>query len=85
VLGKCYRRDRSVAFFDFLKKRTRYHLHFAPTHASWLSQVQRWFALPTQRQIKRGSHRSVQELDAVIRRFIAATISNQNPSAGQNL
>lgn len=109
VLGKCYRRHRSVEFLDFLKKidgavpadldihlvldnygthktalvrqwlqkRPRYHLHFTPTHASWLNQVERWFALPTQRQIKRGSHRSVQELEAAIKQFIAA--HNQQP------
>jgi len=104
VLGKCYRRHRSVEFLDFLKKidatvpadldvhlvldnygthktalvrrwlqkRTRYYLHFTPTHASWLNQVERWFALLTQRQIKRGSHRSVQELEDAIREFIKA-------------
>ena len=26
-------------------KRPRYHLHFTPTYASWLNQVERWFAL----------------------------------------
>src|ERR1700752_4933788 len=109
VLGKGYRRHRSVEFLDFLKKidgavpadldvhlvldnygthktalvrqwlqkRPRYHLHFTPTHASWLNQAERWFALLTQRQIKRGSHRSVQELEAAIREFIAA--HNQLP------
>jgi len=109
VLGKCYRRHRSVEFLDFLRKidasvpadldvhlvldnygthktapgrrwlqkRTRYHLHFTPTHASWLNQVERWFALLTQRQIKRGSHTSVQELEAAIREFI--TTHNQQP------
>lgn len=61
----------------WLQKRPRYHLHFTPTHASWLNQVERWFALLTQRQIKRGSHTSVQELEAAIREFI--TIQNQQP------
>src|SRR6201982_2339268 len=61
----------------WLQKRTRHHLHFTPTHASWLNQVERWFALLTQRQIKRGSHRNVQELEAAIREFIAA--HNQQP------
>ncbi len=51
--------------------------HFTPTHASWLNQVERWFALLTQRQIKRGSHRSVPELEAAIREFIA--VHNQQP------
>jgi hypothetical protein len=60
-----------------LQKRPRYHLHFTPTHASWLNQVERWFALLTQRQIKRGSDRSVQELETAIRAFIHA--HNQQP------
>jgi len=109
VLGKCYRRHRSLEFLDFLKKidtavpaeldvhlvldnygthktalikrwlqnRPRYHLHFTPTHSSWLNQVERWFALLTQRQIKRGSHRSVQELEEAIREFI--NVHNQQP------
>ena len=111
VLGKCYRRHRSVEFLNFLKKidgavpadldihlvldnygthktalvrhwlqkRPRYHLHFTPTHASWLNQVERWFALLTQRQIKRGSHRSVQELEAAIKEFIAAHNKQPKP------
>ncbi len=49
----------------------RYTLHFTPTHSSWLNQVERWFALLAQRQIKRGSHSSVRELQAAIAEFIA--------------
>jgi transposase len=61
----------------WLQKKPRYHLHFTPTHASWLNQVERWFALLTQRQIKRGSHTSVQELENAISAFIA--VHNKNP------
>jgi transposase len=49
----------------------RYTLPFTPTHSSWLNQVERWFALLSQRQIKRGSHSSVRELQAAISEFIA--------------
>jgi len=55
----------------------RYTLHFTPTHSSWLNQVERWFALLSQRQIKRGSHSSVRELQAAISEFIA--VHNQQP------
>jgi transposase len=61
----------------WLAKRPRFHLHFTPTHASWLNQVERWFALLTQRQIKRGSHTSVGALIYAIEDFIAA--SNKEP------
>lgn len=55
----------------------RYTLHFTPTHSSWLNQVERWFALLSQRQIKRGSHYSVRELEASISEFI--TLHNEQP------
>jgi len=55
----------------------RYHLHFAPTHSSWLNQVARWFALLSQRQIKRGSHYSVRELESAILEFIE--VHNEQP------
>src|SRR5271155_1063199 len=55
----------------------RYHLHFTPTHSSWLNQVERWFALLSQRQIKRGSHYSVRELESAISEFI--DVHNEQP------
>ena len=72
-----YGTHKTASVRQWLQKRPRYHLHFTPTHASWLNQVERWFALLTQRQIRRGSHRSVQELETAIREFIAA--HNQQP------
>lgn len=61
----------------WLAKRPRFHLHFTPTHASWINQVERWFALLTQRQIKRGSHTSVAALIYAIEAFIA--VNNKEP------
>jgi hypothetical protein len=61
----------------WLAKRPRFHLHFTPTHASWLNQVERWFGLLTQRQIKRGSHSSVGALIYAIEEFMA--VHNQDP------
>ena len=62
-----------------LAKRPRFHIHFTPTHASWLNQVERWFALLTERQIKRGAHRSVQELEKAIREFLDAHNESATP------
>lgn len=56
----------------------RFHLHFTPTSGSWLNLVERWFALLTERQIKRGSHRSTIELERAIRDYLA--VYNQNPT-----
>lgn len=64
---------------NWLAKRPRYHLHFTPTHGSWLNQVERWFAELTQRQIKRGSHRCVKELQNAIQAFVDAHSANPKP------
>jgi len=54
----------------WLVRHPRYQLHFTPTSASWLNQVERWFALLTEKQIKRGVHRSIDDLKADIAAFI---------------
>jgi hypothetical protein len=45
----------------------RFHLHFTPTYSSWLNQVERWFGLPTDKQMRRGTHTSVSALEIDIR------------------
>ena len=54
----------------WLAQRPRYQIHYTPTYSSWLNQVERWFALITQRAIRRGSFRSVKELVAKIDTFV---------------
>jgi transposase len=61
----------------WLVRHPRFHVHFTPTSASWLNQVERWFALLTQKQIKRGSHRSTVELERAIRDYL--DIYNEDP------
>ena len=60
-------------------KRLRFHVHVTPTYASWLSLVERWFAEPTMKQIRRGAFRSVPQLKAAIQAFIDAHQSNPKP------
>ena len=55
---------------NWLAKRPRFHLHFTPTSASWLNLVERWFAVLTEKQIRRGSFRSTQQLEAAIRHYL---------------
>jgi len=62
---------------DWLVKRPRFHLHFTPTSASWLNLVERWFALLTEKQLRRGVHRSTKELENAIRAYIRN--HNQDP------
>jgi len=63
----------------WLAKRPRYHLHFTPTSASWLNQVERWFGLISQRAIKRGSFDSVAQLVKTIESFIAQYNASSSP------
>jgi transposase len=72
-----YATHKTPAIRRWFARRPRYHLHFTPTHASWLNLIERWFGLLTERQIRRGSHDSVWQLKNAIQEFLAA--SNENP------
>ena len=61
----------------WLARHPRYHVHFTPTGASWINLVERWFAALTEKQLRRGVHRSTQELETAIRRYIA--VANERP------
>ena len=43
---------------DWFARRPRWHRHYTPTSSSWINQVERFFALLSDHQIKRGAHRS---------------------------
>lgn len=55
---------------EWLAAHPRYHLHFTPTGSSWLNLVERFFAEITDRRIRRGTFRSVQELVQAIAAYI---------------
>jgi transposase len=57
----------------------RFHLHFTPTSASWLNLVERWFALLSDKQIKRGAHRSTRALEDTIREYLHMTNASPKP------
>jgi transposase len=61
-----------------LARHGHFQVHFTPTSASWLNQVERWFALLSQRQIKRATPRSTRELESAIRSYLA--IHNEHPT-----
>jgi transposase len=72
-----YGTHKTARIRRWLAKRPRFHLHFTPTSASWLNLVERWFALLTEKQLRRGVHRSTRELEAAIQRYLA--IHNDAP------
>jgi transposase len=62
---------------EWLAKHPRFHVHFTPTSASWLNMVERFFRDLTTERLRNGVFRSVPELTAAIKEYIA--LHNQNP------
>ena len=61
---------KTPAVKRWLTRRPRFHLHFTPTHGSWLNQVERFFGLLTEHALRRGSHTSPRELRDAITLYI---------------
>jgi transposase len=61
-------KTRTVA--AFLEAHPQLHLHFTPTYASWLNQVELWFGRIERDLLTRGIFSSVQDLARQIRRDI---------------
>ena len=74
-----YATHKTPAVQRWLAGHPRWHVHFTPTGASWLNQVERFFALLTEKQLRRGVHRSTQELEQAIRRYIDTVNANPRP------
>ena len=64
---------------DWFARRPRWHVHFTPTSASWLNQVERFFAKLTDKQIRRGVHRSTGELERAIIDYIDTVNEDPKP------
>ena len=65
-----YATHKTAAVKAWLARRAHWHVHFTPTSASWINQVERWFAELTRKQLQRGVHTSTRQLEADIRAFI---------------
>ena len=74
-----YATHKSPPIHRWLLKHSRFHLHFIPTHSSWLNLVESWFALLTERQIKRAAHTSVGQLEAAIEKYLATSNADPKP------
>ena len=70
---------RTKPIRDRFARRPRWHAHFTPTSASWINQVERFFALLTEQQIRRGVHRSTAELETAITAYIDARNAEPKP------
>ena len=72
-----YGTRKTQAVRNSFTRHPRFHVHFTPTPASWINQVERWFGNPTEKQIRRGTHRSTRALERAIKDYIEA--NNENP------
>jgi transposase len=72
-----YATHKTDAIAKWLAAHPRFHMHFTPTYSSWLNQVERWFALLTDKRLRRGTHTSLAALEKDLRDWINTW--NQNP------
>ena len=63
----------------WLQAHPRFVLHFTPTSSSWLNLVERWFGELTNKKLRRGTHRSVRDLNADIRAWIKTWNDDPKP------
>jgi transposase len=74
-----YATHKTPAIREWFARRPRWHVHFTPTGASWLNMVERFFAEITERQIRRGVHTSVRQLEEEIDTYIARRNDDPKP------
>ena len=74
-----YATHKTATVKAWLARRPHYHVHFTPTSASWINQVERWFAELTRKQLRRGVHTSTRQLEADIRAFIDTHNADPKP------
>ena len=65
-----YATHKHLAVKRWLALHDRWHVHYTPTYASWLNQVEIWFNIITQKAIRRGTFRSVKELTSKIQEYV---------------
>jgi len=70
---------KTPAIQRWLSAHPRFVLHFTPTSSSWLNLVERWFSELTTKKLRRGTHRSVPDLNADIRAWIATWNEDPRP------
>jgi transposase len=70
---------KTPAIQRWLAAHPRFVLHFTPTSSSWLNLVERWFAELTNKLLRRGTHRSVRELNTDIRTLIETWNGDPRP------
>jgi len=74
-----YGTHKTPSIKAWFARHPRFHVHFTPTSASWINQVERWFATITTQYIRRGTHRSTRQLEQAIRQYLELNNANPKP------
>jgi len=74
-----YGTHKTPAVRRWLARRPRFHVHYTPTYTSWINLVECWFAILTNRRIRRGSFRSTRQLEAAVREYLDANNDAPTP------
>lgn len=74
-----YGTHKTALIQRWLVRHPRFQLHFTPTYSSWINQVERWFAGLTEKQLRRGTHRSTRALEDAIRLYLALNNADPKP------
>ena len=81
LIADNYATHKHPAVKAWLAKHPRFHMHFTPTSASWLNQVERFFGLITDKRIRRGVFKSVGELETAIMDYLDQHNAHPKPFA----
>ena len=72
-----YGTHKTPSIKAWFARHPRFQVHFPHRSASWLNQVERWFATLTEKYSRRGTHRSTRQLETAIKHYL--DINNANP------
>lgn len=73
-----YGTHKTPAVRRWLARHPRFHVHYTPTYTSWINLVECWFAILTNRRLRRGSFGSTRQLEAAVRAYLEE--NNQTPT-----
>jgi transposase len=79
LIADNYATHKHAKVRTWLQRHPRFHMHFTPTSASWINQVERFFGLITEDRIRRGVFKSVTELQAAIQQYLEQHNTHAKP------
>lgn len=79
LIACSYSRHKHPKVGRWLKKRPRFHVHYAPTSSSWLNMVERFSLYLTVNRLRRGIFRSGLEIIDALDGYVDQHNANPQP------